>query len=251
MPGYIKVYRDLQDNPIWQQKPFSKGQAWIDIIFRCNHVCKKVIGYGNLRYVLRGQFISSNYKLAEAWGWSESSVRAFIKLLISEGMLSVLSTRHYSLYEVTKYCVYQSIEDSELQDIPNAQITHRKRTRNAHAAQNNNDNNILLITKVINNYTDNVLLKNSLLDFIEYRKEIKKPIKTEKTMQAFLNKLDKCGKTDAEKIEVLTTSIANGWQGIFALKNNSKLQQFAKPPNMTNFEQRKDEIKLENLFEDV
>ena len=123
--GYIKLYRDIVDNPIWHDKPFSKGQAWIDILLRCNHVCKKVMTGGGLKWVLRGQFIGSNYKLAEAWGWSESSTRRFIKLLIDEGMLSVLSTRHYSILEVTKYGAYQSIDNSEL-----AQMTQNKKLKN-------------------------------------------------------------------------------------------------------------------------
>lgn len=141
MAGYIKLYRDLKDNPIWQDRPFSKGQAWIDIILRCNHVCNKVTGYGKCEWVLRGQFISSNYKLAEYWGWSESTVRIFIKLLESEKMIIKKSFSKYTLYEVTNYCVYQSIDTEGLQEITNAQKTHKKRTRHAQKTPNNNDNN--------------------------------------------------------------------------------------------------------------
>lgn len=112
------------------------------MMFRCNHVCKKVIGYGDCVWVLRGQFISSNYKLADAWGWSESSVRQFIKLLVKEKMIIILSSRHYTLYEVVNYCVYQSLDNAELEEISNAQKTHRKRTLNAQKTLNNNDKNI-------------------------------------------------------------------------------------------------------------
>ena len=157
MPGYIKLYRDLQENPIWNDKPFSKGQVWADIIFRCNHVCKKIVGYGDCTWILRGQFISSNYKLADAWGWSESSVRQFIKLLVKEKMITVLSGRHYTLYEVTNYCVYQSVDNTELEGISNAQKTHRKRTGNALKTLNNNDKNYKNDKKELKDYSSEII----------------------------------------------------------------------------------------------
>lgn len=141
MAGFIKLYRDLQDNPIWNDKPFSKGQAWVDIMFRCNHICKKVIGYSDVNWVLRGQFISSNYKLAEAWGWSESSVRKFIKLLELEQMVMTSAHSKFTLFEVTKYCVYQAVDTVEADDFTNAQKTRRKRAAHAQKTPNKNDKN--------------------------------------------------------------------------------------------------------------
>jgi DNA replication protein DnaD len=152
MDGYIKLYRKLLENPIWNDKPFSKGQAWTDMMFRCNHTCRQIPRDGGMVWILRGQFVLSNYKLAEAWGWSESSVRVFLKLLSSQKMLTILSTRHYTLYEVTKYCVYQSRYLEELEGFQNAQETHKKRTRNAQETPNNilkNDKNDKKLKKVL------------------------------------------------------------------------------------------------------
>lgn len=246
MAGYIKLYRDLRDNPIWQDKPFSKGQAWIDIMLRCNHVCNKVIGFGKCEWVLRGQFISSNYKLAESWGWSESSVRAFIKLLESESMLSKKSFSKYTLFEVTNYCVYQGVEQEALQDIPNAQKTHKKRTSHAQKTPNKNDNNEnnekkfkkpievseIEIESALKNYTNNSELCTVIKSFIVHRRNIKKALTAEQ-LNLTLKKLSSLSKNnDDTKIEILNESIMNGWQGIFELKGNKEQPKKTGPKDL-------------------
>jgi len=238
MAGYIKCYRDLRDNPIWQDKPFSKGQAWIDIIFRCNHICNKVTGYGKCDWVLRGQFISSNYKLAESWGWSESSVRAFIKLLESENMLTKKSFSKYTLYEVTNYCVYQSVDTEVLQENSNAQKTRKKRTENAQKTPNNNDNNeknekkvikkiIEIDETIIENYTNDLDLKEAIRSFIDHREVKKKPL-TNNSLKLMLIKLDKLSSSNQTKTDILNESVISGWLGIFPLKNQNQSNEPSK-----------------------
>lgn len=74
------------------------------------------------------------------------------------------------------------------------------------------------IDKIINSYTKNLHLRNTLKEFLKMRKSIKKPM-TDKAMKLLINKLDKLGSNDNEKIEILNQSIFNSWQGVFELKN--------------------------------
>lgn len=37
MEGWIKLHRKLSDNPLWTCEPFTKGQAWVDLILLANH----------------------------------------------------------------------------------------------------------------------------------------------------------------------------------------------------------------------
>lgn len=74
------------------------------------------------------------------------------------------------------------------------------------------------IDKIINSYTQNEGLRNTLKEFLKMRKSIKKPM-TDRAMTLLINKLDKLGSNDNEKIEILNQSIFNSWQGIFELKN--------------------------------
>ncbi|MBT6584839.1 MAG: hypothetical protein HON77_11095, partial [Gammaproteobacteria bacterium] len=34
MAGYIKVYRDMANHPLWLEEQFTRGQAWMDLLFR-------------------------------------------------------------------------------------------------------------------------------------------------------------------------------------------------------------------------
>ena len=244
MPGYIKLYRDLQNNPLWHEKPFDKARAWIDVIFRCNHVCKKVMGYG-VEWILRGQFLSSNYKLAEAWGWSESTVRQFIKLLVKEKMLNVLSTRHYSLYEVTKYCVFQSIEDGELQGIDNAQKTHRKRTDHAQKTLNKKYKECKELKELINIYTQDEKLNETLNKFLDMRID-KKKVPTEYAMQLIFKTLKPF--TIEIQMQMLEKSIVSQWTAVFPLKEEKPQNKTSKAPQAGNFEQRPISDDLDNYY---
>lgn len=77
------------------------------------------------------------------------------------------------------------------------------------------------IDKIISSYTGNFELRNTLKEFLKMRKSIKKPM-TDKAMKLLINKLDKLGANDNEKIEILNQSIFNSWQGVFELKNKRK-----------------------------
>jgi len=64
-------------------------------------------------------------------------------------------------------------------------------------------------------------LESTLIAYLNHRKEKKSPIKTQDQLDRFLQKLEKmaAGK-DRTAIEILNESIANGWTGIFAIKDN-------------------------------
>lgn len=75
--GWIKLHRKIQQNFLWDEKPFSKAQAWIDMLLIANHEDGKV--YRSQRW------------LAKRWGWSHTKVRRFLNKLEDEGMIKVNS----------------------------------------------------------------------------------------------------------------------------------------------------------------
>ena len=75
MEGWIKVHRGILENPIWIDRPFSKGQAWIDIILLANHKGKDVLVGNRMQHISRGSFLTSELKLMDRWGWSKKKVR--------------------------------------------------------------------------------------------------------------------------------------------------------------------------------
>ena len=76
--------------------------------------------------------------------------------------------------------------------------------------------------ELIESYTDNSQLKNAIYEFIKSRKAIKKPVTT-LALKKILNKLDTISRNDQERIEIIETSIMNGWSGVFPLKEMSNV----------------------------
>ena len=72
---------------------------------------------------------------------------------------------------------------------------------------------------LIENYTDNIELRNTIYEFIKMRKGIKKPI-TSYGLKKMLNKLDRLASDDDTKAQILDQSIEHSWNGIFELKND-------------------------------
>ena len=42
MAGWIRLSRNLLDCWLWQEKPFSKAQAWVDILLLANYETKTI-----------------------------------------------------------------------------------------------------------------------------------------------------------------------------------------------------------------
>ena len=76
------------------------------------------------------------------------------------------------------------------------------------------------IDEVISAYTSNEELKATLIEFVKFRKSIKR-VMTTRALELLIKKLDKLANDDNTKIEILNESIMNGWNGIFPLKDNS------------------------------
>jgi hypothetical protein len=94
------------------------------------------------------------------------------------------------------------------------------------------------LDQIINSYTINEGLKDTIRDFLKVRKAIKKPM-TDKALTLILNKLDKLSNNELEKIEILNQSIVNSWQGVFELKDKKGPEKQSKkeaPPKLLGWD---------------
>lgn len=106
-PGYIKLYRQLLENPLWLEKPFSRGQAWVDLLLMANFTDGKLLQGGQVIPVPRGCFITSEAYLMNRWGWGKSRLRTFFRLLEQEDMIDRQADRNRTTLRLKKYWVYQ------------------------------------------------------------------------------------------------------------------------------------------------
>lgn len=105
--GYITINRKLQNHWLWDDKPFSKGQAWIDMLMRARHTEEKKLVRGELLVRNRGDVCCSLSYLAKEWGWSREKVRRFMAMLESDGMITLHATTHDTTITIENYDKYQ------------------------------------------------------------------------------------------------------------------------------------------------
>ncbi|ENA0147945.1 replication protein, partial [Salmonella enterica] len=58
--------------------------------------------------------------------------------------------------------------------------------------------------------------------WVEYRRDLKKPIKSQQTVTQAINLLDRCRLNGYTPEEIINRSIANGWQGLFEPDGQAK-----------------------------
>ena len=107
MAGWISIHRKLQNHWVWEEKPFSKGQAWIDLLMLANHEDSKFLLGNQLVEAKRGEVITSELKLMARWGWSNTKVRSFLSLLEKDSMIIKKTDSKKSAITLTNYCVWQ------------------------------------------------------------------------------------------------------------------------------------------------
>lgn len=107
MSGWIKIHRDILHHEIWSDKPFSKGQAWIDLILLANHSDNKCMVGNKVEEIKRGSFITSELKLMDRWGWGRKKVQLFLKFLESESMITRNANNKRTAITIVNYDVYQ------------------------------------------------------------------------------------------------------------------------------------------------
>ena len=133
-PGWIKLYRKITECEIWKDDdPFSKRDAWIDILLQCNFEDKKTVLGMKVVTIERGSFVTSQEHLAVRWRWGRQKVRSYIKLLEELEMITIKSTNKFTIIKVPNYQGYQDNCDGENQENNqqnNHQATNKQPSKN-------------------------------------------------------------------------------------------------------------------------
>lgn len=138
--GYFMIARSLLEHKIWvDDKPFSRGQAWVDLIGRANWKATERWSGAELVKVKRGQLLTSEGALAERWGWSRGKVRRYLNTLENAGMISKNSTAKGTAITVENYAKYQLQRPAR--GTASGQEADRKRTSNGTLKNKDNKEN--------------------------------------------------------------------------------------------------------------
>ena len=126
--GFIIIHRKIWDNDFWNEKPFSVGQSWIDILLMSNWADKKTHLKGKEIIIKRGEFITSISKLSQLWGWSRHKVSNKLNEMSINGMIEQIRHSHYIVLKVCQYSFYQDLghENKPKKGGENEQKTSKK-----------------------------------------------------------------------------------------------------------------------------
>lgn len=161
MQGWIKLHRKIQEHWLYQEKrKFSRFEAWIDLLMMVNHEDAKVVLGNELIEVKRGQRITSIRQLCDRWGWSNTKVTQFLKLLESDGMATVKSDSKKTVITIDNYDFYQGREDKKTTDKQqeNDEEATQKHTNKNVKNDKNEKNNIVVAERQAQNDEIDILL---------------------------------------------------------------------------------------------
>ena len=134
MQGYFYIHRKIAESWVWSDKPFSFGQAWIDMIRRANHKKAEILFSGKIVTIERGSFLTSQEKLKKDWGWKRKRFDCFVKNLKKSEMILVENWANQGTYvTICNYSAYQNEGQTKVQ-------TRSKRGANGGAINNNVNN---------------------------------------------------------------------------------------------------------------
>lgn len=224
--GWFSVDRSLLNAEIWLGEPFTRGQAWIDLIGLARFEAGPVRLKGTLLEVARGQVARSEGNLADRWAWSRGKVRRFLNELETEQRIVQQKTNVTTLITLVNYDQYQHGSTANGTGAGTGNGTAGSTadgtaggTRNK---KDNNGNNG--INKVHTFSSDNEMLQSAVDDWLKYKHERNEDYKPTGLANLFLQILKKCELHGHDAvIEAIREAMGSNYQGFMhAFKDGSR-----------------------------
>lgn len=206
------------------------------MLMLASHEEKQWIWKGKKCKVQPGQFVTSLPSLANKSGTTVQNVRTALKLFTNVYEFSTHESTHQStLVTIENWGIYQDYDtqdntqaNSELTDIQqtaNRQLTAIKKDKNYKNERKKEDKKYIGSEIDLSFVFDSELL-DPFREYVEHRKQMKKPLTQLAAKKAF-NQLQTMSPSIDEQIQIINNSIANGWQGLFPLKDRQVKQSLS------------------------
>ena len=231
--GWIKIHRKLLECDIWDyDEPYTRRDAWIELLLLANHSDKDIIFDGHKTVVKRGQYLTSVRKLATRWQWGKDKTLSFLRLLEECGMIIKESDSRRTLLTIVNYEVYQAKDDDD--QTVTRQLTDSEQTVSRHSPATNknvkNEKNEKNEKNDKNNtpynppryYPNDETLDKAFADYVAMRKQLKKPM-GERAITLAKNELQRLAGSDNDlAVKIIEQSILKSWLSFYPLKEDYK-----------------------------
>ncbi len=142
MEGYIKVYRNILDNPV-VCKDSEYFAVWCYLLLNATHKEKQVLFAGKKITLKAGQLVTGRIKIAEHFKISESKVQRILKCFESEQQIEQQISNKNRLITILHWDLYQYSEQQIEQQLNNKRTTTEQQVNtNKNVKNDKNERNI-------------------------------------------------------------------------------------------------------------
>ncbi|MEY4390084.1 MAG: hypothetical protein RLZZ167_724 [Pseudomonadota bacterium] len=236
--GFIIVHRKITKNWLWLSEPFTKSQAWIDLLLIANHTPNSFFIRGIKIDVKRGQIGWSEENIALRWKWSRNKLRKFLKMLEKEQQIKQHKSNIINIIEILNYDIYQDMNTKMNNKMNNKKTTEKQQKDTNNKCITNEEQCLInekeLESKYLFSKLPIFINKDLWKVFIDFRISIAtkhKPF-TEHAKELLIKDLTKFEASRTGNANIaLENSIKNSWQGVFEPKINNNNNHQSKQTN--------------------
>lgn len=105
--NWFAVHRRLLFSELWLAEPFTRGQAWVDLIGLARFYDGYILKRGIRVKIKRGQVPYAKTELAKRWQWSRGKVRRFLMDLQNSQQIDQQKNNVTTLISIINYDKYQ------------------------------------------------------------------------------------------------------------------------------------------------
>ncbi len=165
--GFIKLYRQILDNPVIN-KDSDHVAVWIYLLLNATHQDYDIDHLGKRFTLKRGQLVTGRKVIAEKYKISETKVQRVLKRFESEQQIEQQTTNKNRVITIVNYDLYQSSEQQTEQQVNNKRTTSEQQvnTNNKHKEHNQQKEQKKKEGNVKNNVTDNVTPFKEIIDYL-------------------------------------------------------------------------------------
>jgi len=135
MAGYIKLYRNLLDNPVMQKPDYLS--VWIYLLLKANHKITTFIFNNKTIELQPGQLVTGRKKLSRATGISESQIYKILNYFEMEHQIEQQKNNRFTLISILNWQDYQGNGTTKEQQ-SNSKVTTTRQPCNTYK----NDKNV-------------------------------------------------------------------------------------------------------------
>lgn len=215
MSGWIKLHRQLLDNPIFKNHKLL--QTFLYCLIKASHQDHDQLIGDTMVSLKSGELATGRKAIAAATGLSEQNVRTSLSRLKTLQMITIKPTTKYSIISIVNWDSYQQINQQTNQVTTNKQPTNNQQvTTNKNVKNYKNDNKYT--TK---HFKEALISAGAESVYVDTWIAIRKKKKATNSEIAFNSFMKQVGKSKLTVNQCLKIACEESWSGFKAhwLKN--------------------------------